>query len=126
VVRDEQTEWKGETGRVDGDRCGQGRREMASAIRLDDTDWSKHMMQDSHRMTQPRVSGLGLRIQECMAFMVLISDATHWAHPTGTMHHLWSLTVLEIVFGQISYPVIEPLNRWCVFYMCVCASGSTL
>ena len=55
---------------------------MASTIRLDDTDWSEHVMRDGHRTIPPRVSGLRLRIQECVAFAVLVSDATHRAHPT--------------------------------------------
>jgi hypothetical protein len=56
---------------------------VASAIRLDDTDWSEHVMRDSHGTIPPRVSGLRLRIQECVAFAVLVSNATRWAHPTG-------------------------------------------
>jgi len=55
---------------------------MASMIRLDNANWSKHMMRDGHRMIPSRVSRLRLRIQECMAFVVLVSDATHQAHPT--------------------------------------------
>jgi hypothetical protein len=55
---------------------------VASTIRLDDTDWSEHIICDGHRMIPLRVSGHRLRIQECMAFVVLISDATCQAHPT--------------------------------------------
>jgi hypothetical protein len=84
-------------------------------IRLDDTDWSKHVMRDSHGTIPPRVSGLRLRIQECMAFTVLVSDATCQAHPTvviccltlmvhlvplhttTTVHELASLYICEIV-----------------------------
>jgi hypothetical protein len=55
---------------------------MEMLIRLDDADWSEHVMRDSHRTTPPRVSGLRLRIMECVAFAVLVSDATCQAHLT--------------------------------------------
>jgi hypothetical protein len=50
--------------------------EMEVLIRLNDADWSKHVMCDGHRMIPPRVGRLRLRIQECVAFIVLVSDAT--------------------------------------------------
>jgi hypothetical protein len=67
---------------MDGSRHGRWRRKMERVIRLDDADWSKHVTRDDHRMTPLRVSGLRLRIMECMAFTVLVSNATRL-----TLHH---------------------------------------
>jgi hypothetical protein len=47
-----------------------------------DTNWSEHMTQDNHKTIPLRVSRLRLRIMEGVAFAVLVSDATHWAHLT--------------------------------------------
>jgi hypothetical protein len=82
MVGDGQAEQMRESGCVDGSRHGRRRREMESAIRLDDADWSEHMMQDGHGTIPPRVSGLRLRIMEGVAFAVLVSDATCRAHLT--------------------------------------------
>jgi hypothetical protein len=71
-----------ESGCVDGSRHGRQWREMESVIRLDDADWSEHVMRDSHGTIPPRVSRLRLRIMEGVAFVVLISDATCRAHLT--------------------------------------------
>jgi hypothetical protein len=44
MVGDRQAEQMRESGCMDGSRHGQWRREMESMIRLDDADWSKHVM----------------------------------------------------------------------------------
>jgi hypothetical protein len=85
MVRDGQAEQMRESGCVDGSRHGQWRREMESMIRLDDAGWSEHMTRDDHKTIPPRVSRLRLRIMEGVAFVVLISDATCWAHLTVWM-----------------------------------------
>jgi hypothetical protein len=85
MVGDGQVEQMRESGCVDGSRHGQWRREIESVIRLDDMGWSKHMTRDNNKMIPPRVSRLRLRIMEGVAFMVLISDATRWAHLTAAI-----------------------------------------
>ena len=51
MVRDGRAEQKGESGSVDGDRHGRRTREMEMLIRLDDADWSEHVMRDGHGTT---------------------------------------------------------------------------
>jgi hypothetical protein len=62
--------WMMEEEGDDGDKTG-------------NVNWSEHVTQDDHKTILPRVSRLRLRIMEGVAFTVLVSNATHWAHLTA-------------------------------------------